>query len=438
MPTFILQQSKTEVYTPHAGLALIGHCLNHHTSLIKTARTVEKRHGIPNIDLIRTYLGVICLGKSDFEAVESAREDSFFKNAMGIKQPPSSSRLRQRFDEDAEALTPLLETASCEFLKRIQAPVSPLSLGHVALDMDVFPMDNSQTKKEGVSYTYKGFEGYAPLAAYLGKEGWCLGCELRPGSQHANKGFLDTLKAILPRAKALTASPILVRLDSAHDARDNREFLKKQEQVDFLIKWNPRKQDPLAWAEKALRQENWDLKRDGKMEALISEELPDEPGVRLIVKVTVRTSDPSGQMLLEPEVSIEGWLTSLPEHLADDQAVIDLYKDHATSEQFHSEFKTDLDLERLPSGKFATNYLIMAFATLGYNLLRWIGLGLMGPDAPIRHQAKRRRLKTVMQELMYMACRLVQSGRQLYLRFGRHCPGFKAYRNLYQALASPS
>jgi S-adenosylmethionine hydrolase len=36
-------------------------------------------------------------------------------------------------------------------------------------------MDNSQTRKEGVSYTYKGYDGYAPIAAYLGQEGWCLG-----------------------------------------------------------------------------------------------------------------------------------------------------------------------------------------------------------------------------------------------------------------------
>ena len=114
MRTFTLQQSKTEVYTPHGGLALVGHCLNRHTSLPQTARTVVKRHGIPNIDLIRTYLGLITLGKSDFEAVESARTDPFFKSAMGIKQSPSSARLRQRFDEDAQALTPLLEDASCE------------------------------------------------------------------------------------------------------------------------------------------------------------------------------------------------------------------------------------------------------------------------------------------------------------------------------------
>jgi|TARA_R110000823_G_scaffold268445_2_gene388317 hypothetical protein len=85
-----------------------------------------------------------------------------------------------------------------------------------------------------------------------------------------------------------------------------------------------------------------------------------------------------------------------------------LYSDHATSEQFHSEFK----MERLPSGKFDTNNLVMAFATMGYHVLRWMGLRLTGPDAPVRHRAKRRRLRTVMQEIMTVACRLVHSGRQ--------------------------
>ena len=164
-----------------------------------------------------------------------------------------------------------------------------------------------------------------------------------------------------------------MRLDSAHDARDNRNFLRQQEQIDFLIKWNPRKQDPLTWADKAQKQKAWSLNRDGKMEAVLSEGLPDEPGVRRIVKVTVRTSDAQGQLYLEPEVSLEGWVTSLPESVSA-QDIMNLYCDHATSEQFHSEFKTDLDLERLPSGKFDTNNLVMAFATLGYNLLRWMGL----------------------------------------------------------------
>lgn len=56
MRTFTLQQSMTEVYTPHGRLALVGHYLNQHTSLSKTTRTVFKHQGIPNIELVRTYL----------------------------------------------------------------------------------------------------------------------------------------------------------------------------------------------------------------------------------------------------------------------------------------------------------------------------------------------------------------------------------------------
>ncbi len=36
--------------------------------------------------------------------------------------------------------------------------------------------------------------------------------------------------------------------------------------------------------------------------------------------------------------------------------------------------KTYLDLERLPSGKFASNALILTLGMLTYNMLWWIGL----------------------------------------------------------------
>ena len=153
------------------------------------------------------------------------------------------------------------------------------------------------------------------------------------------------------------------------------------------------------------------------------------------MRVIERTIDKHGQFLLTPEIEIEGWWTSLDSALFDDEAIMELYRDHGTSEQFHSEFKTDLDIERLPSGKFATNDLIMTLAALSYNILRWIGLiSLTGDISPVRHRAKRRRLKTVIQELMYMAARLINSGHRLRLRFSRHCPGFDAFQFAYDRL----
>ena len=78
------------------------------------------------------------------------------------------------------------------------------------------------------------------------------------------------------------------------------------------------------------------------------------------------------------------------------------YHDHGTHEQFHSEIKSDLDLERLPSGKFDTNDAWLHLAAFAYNCLRLLGqFGLNGDLTPLRHPAKRRRLKTVLQEIMY-------------------------------------
>ena len=116
------------------------------------------------------------------------------------------------------------------------------------------------------------------------------------------------------------------------------------------------------------------------------------------MRAVERTIDRKGRILLQPEIEIEGWWTSLDGLEAE---VIRLYEDHGTSEQFHSEIKSDMDLARLPSGKFATNSLVLTLGGLAYNILRSIGqLGLVGGMSPLRHPPKRRRIKTVIQELM--------------------------------------
>lgn len=96
-----------------------------------------------------------------------------------------------------------------------------------------------------------------------------------------------------------------------------------------------------------------------------------------------------------------------------------------------------MDLERLPSGKFATKALIMACAALTYNMLRYIGqLSLLGESSPVRHSAQRRRIWTVLLELMYLASRLIDSGRSLTMRFSRHSGlSYYAFNFAYNHLA---
>ncbi len=109
--------------------------------------------------------------------------------------------------------------------------------------------------------------------------------------------------------------------------------------------------------------------------------------VRRIYRLTEHTIDKHGNALLLPAYKLEGRTTTLPSRFgcAD---IIALYCDHGTHEQFHSEFKSDMDVERLPSGKFDTNYWVCALAAVAMNILRLIGQNaLTGKDAPLRHTA---------------------------------------------------
>ena len=438
MKRMILEQSSEEFYTSHSGLVLAGACINRYSNLGRNVCKVAKGSDhIAEIDILRSYLGLLCLGKSNYQAIAAMREDDSFKQALGIGRIPSVERLRQRLDEAGAELVPVINRFSRTMLKRLKAPINGYRTGLVPLDMDVFPQDNSNTKKEGVSRTYKNYDGYSPMAAYLGMEGWCLEVELRPGSQHSQKGVVDFIKRVIADAKELTKQPLLVRADAGNDALETLVALEDAEKTHQIVKWNPRGSDILAWRDRVFVEGVVKTPRPGKrVGTMVVEErkkVNERPYTcKRIVRVTERTIDRNGQFLLAPEITLEGWWTDLAMAAAD---VIELYRQHATPEQFHSEFKTDLDLERLPSGKFATNALIMALGGFAYNILRFIGqTGLIAPLGPVRHSAKRRRLRTVIQELMYLAARLITSGQRLKLRFSRHCPAFAAFSAVYSGL----
>ncbi len=445
MKRFKIEQSDADIIS-HGGLALIGQAVQRHTNLAREVDAqIPLRHGIKHSDVIKSYLAMLCLGKNDFEAINTIESEFYFMGAMGIADIPSEATLRQRMDNHAQTFLPIIEKASLDFLASMRPTLNPLYTGHVPLDADVTPMDNSGSHKEGVSRTYKGCDGYAPMPAYLGQEGYCLAFELREGKQHCQKETPALLDKALRHAQKITDQPLLLRLDGGNDSIENIDVVLEHNQafpdkkpVDFLIKWNPRRENKDEWLSYAECHGRWETPREGKRVALFSIEHKRqwrgyEYTIRRVMRLIERTIDKKGQLLLTPEIALEGWWTSLS--LSEDE-VIQLYADHGTSEQFHSEFKTDLDIERLPSGKFATNALVLATSMLAYNILRWIGQnGLLGPDSPKRNKAKRRRIKTVMQELMYIAARIVKTARSIKLTFGKGCRALLAYASVYKKLA---
>ncbi len=445
MARFKLKTSTKEL-TSYAGLSLVGQCME----IINVEAVIDGKipvqQGIKTSDIIKSAVGLLSIGKSDFEAIEAFRDNRFFKRAMGVRKVPSSVWLRQRLDRAGNTLLLPIDEMSVRLIERAAAPITPHK-GYICLDLDTFVMDQSGSKKEDVSRTYQGVDGYTPVAAYLGNEGWCVGLELRPGRWHSSLEIEYFLERLFPRVERLVSpeQAVLLRKDSGFDsakllfavADEKTRWANLGRSFDYLIKWNPRRQDKDHWVAHAEMVGAFVEKRPGKREALLS--LPVERvfgkhsrQFRLVVRVIERTIDKRGQVLLFPEISLEGWWTSLEDDAA---RVIERYRDHGTHEQFHSEFKTDLDLERLPSGKFETNDAMLRIGMLAYNCLRLIGqLGLLGELAPLRHPAKRRRIKTVLQEIMYRAAQVIHKAREWWLDLGKTSPVAQVFALLQQRL----
>jgi hypothetical protein len=432
-----------EILVSHSGLALAGSLLQR-TRIQKRANAIRlgdrKRPEVAHGDVLTAMLGLLCLGKPDFQAVEAFRDDEFFRLALGLKNVPSEGTLRQRLDELGDRCEAMLREEAAAMIARHAPSITPCHEDWVALDIDVSPFDNSGTKKEGVSWTYKNVDGYAPIFAYLA-DGYLIHCQLRQGSQHCQEGTPQFLQESIGYARRITPAKLLVRMDAGNDDVENMRRCQK-EKVDWIIKRNLRQESLEDWLEEAQCHGDCETPREGK-DIWTGETWKEREGklYRVVFEVIERTVAADGQKLLVPEIEVSTWWTSLK---LPAKKVIKLYHQHGTSEQYHSEIKSDMDLERLPSGKFATNALVLSLGLVAYNLLRLCGQTALkqngrlpkGKQMSIRKAVARRRLRSVIQDLMYLAARLTRHAHGVGLSFWRNNPWHGIWERVYERFTS--
>jgi hypothetical protein len=399
-----------------------------------------KRETYSNYDCIMSYISILTQGKIVYDDISELHEDEpFYCAALGIQNIPSPETLRQRLDDighDFEAfeIDPIMEESAAMLRNNGMLP-TPIYTDHVPLDVDVTVHDNSKTKKEGVGHTYMKIDGYSPIYAYFGDEGYACNVVLRNGETHSQKGTVEFMTDTIKLAKSVTPNKLLVRMDSGFDAIDNI-ILYIKEDVDYIIKRNLRKEKLEMWL--GIARNNPDTvmvsPREGKTVYIGSTFFKRKKigQIKVAYRVTVRLSDSKGQQFIEPNIEVDTWWTSLS---YDPHEVIQLYNDHGTSEQFHSEIKSDIGIERFPSGKFATNALIIKLAALAYNILKVIGIKALDNDDDYltKREVRRLRIKTIIKRLIFIAGHVTTHARQMFLSLGISTKWRAAFARVYAA-----
>lgn len=432
----------SENINSNGGFSLVCRLLDHNDGMLLWDQVFPARHNsvYSTSVIVRSAIGMMTAGYSNFSDVEKLRSDSLFGMLTGGGDV-SQETLRQRLD--ALAARPwqgvLDRCAAAQLRMAGLTRVDVQGRGLVVLDIDVSVLEDTASHKEGVAMSYHKVNGYAPIFAYAGQEGYMVCNELRPGSQHSENGAVEYLKrcvGIMEQA-GYRADELLVRADSGHDSSD---FIRALQELgaNFIVKRNPRGEVPEQLLDSIRHDAPCERPRRGKAvyRGIRSDRKPagfdDFVGFMAVeaVERTILAKEP-GQLLLVPEVEVDSWWTNLPVEAAE---CVALYHAHGTSEQFHSELKSDMGVELLPSGTFATNRLFLGLATLAFNCLRFIGQKAWekSPRRTKKEQERRRcRLRTVILDFIKVGCKLVRHANSLILKFGRWCPGFRFLKEIY-------
>ena len=92
-----------------------------------------------------------------------------------------------------------------------------------------------------------------------------------------------------------------------------------------------------------------------------------------------------------------------------------------------------MGVECLPSGKFDTNELVLELTMIAYNILRMLGQETVNQaKAPSKRIVSRKRIRTVIQNIIHFAGQLTKHARQLFLSISRSNAWADAFLGLVQ------
>ena len=256
------------------GLHLIGQLIECHSGLRGAfgADPARRSDRISDADILLSQLGLLVQGRTHYEDIELFRlpgqgAEEHLAQCLGLAQVPSEAILRQRLKTLAAdtKVAAQLDADNLALIKHYRpGTLTVQGRRYTPCDIDVTPFDNSRSHREHLGRTYKGTDGFAPIMAYLGTQGWLLHHELRPGTQHCQKGTPEFLRQCLERIDSLALkAPALVRMDSGNDSAENIALLRESKHA-FIIKRNLRQENPVKWLSHAMAQGQPERPRLGK------------------------------------------------------------------------------------------------------------------------------------------------------------------------------
>jgi hypothetical protein len=385
---------------------------------------------------------VLC-GGTRLEDIERLRHDTAYMNALGaelIPDPTTAGDFCRRFSEDD--VLRLMEAINAVRPKLWQRRGREL-LGPIAyLDVDGTLAPTSGKKKEGMSLSYKGVWGYAPLIVSLANTKEVLYVVNRPGNVPSHREAADWIDKAIEWVKPY-AERICLRGDTDFSLTAN--FDRWAERVDFLFGMDSTA--ALRTRAEALPEDAWQrLERKPKYSTLTEQtreraqadekaqivrergylnlelkhedvaEFEYQPGkckrTYRIVALRKNISKAKGEQVLFEEIRYFFYITTRADLSAAE--VVRCANERCDQENVIEQLKNGVNALRVPLYDLLSNWAYMVIAALAWNLKSWFAM--------MMHRKSDRRLCIAMEfrrflhSLILIPCHVMRRARGITLR----------------------
>lgn len=383
----------------------------------------------------------VLAGHTCLEDLELLRNDECYLDLLGtprIPDPTTAGDFLRRFREgDVEALMDVFNEVRTRVWRTQPAAAREIAV----IDVDGTLVPTTGEKKEGMSLSYKGIWGYAPLVVSLANFKEPLYLVNRPGhapSHEGAAGWIDKAIALCRgsfdavRVRGDTDFSLTQHFDRwdsegvlfvfGYDAHEN---LKKIADSLPDSAWSPLERRPqyeVATAPRAKRpnaKERVVVAKKYRNLRLVGEEVAEVEYRPTACKKTYRL------VIVRKNLSVErgeDWLwddwryffyitndTSLSS-----AEVVWESNDRCDQENLIGQLKNGVGALRVPVYDLVSNWAYMVVASLAWSLKAWFGLTL--PRAADRQDIVTMEFKRFVHALMLVPCQVLKKARRLVLR----------------------
>ncbi|MEK9145512.1 MAG: IS1380 family transposase [Elusimicrobiota bacterium] len=419
-------EKSTERLTSFAGLPLLTE-LAHRSKLVKDLDDLpglwERLGRYRTSDYVLSLALTLIAGGEGLEDTRLLREDGGLQGWLwkDLPAPNSQGDFLRRFGHMALSR---LGRVNARQVRRLLARG-----GHKRLTLDIDSSLIEADKKEAQK-TYKGFDGYNPLLAWLDEPNVFLSGVFRPG----NSSPQSHLRSLLGQCRRLLAqgTKLRVRSDSAGYNLSVMSYCLKHD-IEFSITADL--DAAVRESIEAIPEGKWQLVVRGEETFLLAETIHVPggcasrplPALRLIA-----TKKLSGQLeLFKDPIKHRAIIVSLPETMSALE-VLDHHNDRGRMEKAIGELKDGFGLDRLPCGQLMANAAYLQVCLIAYNLVQTF------KNCALPESWRKFEIKNLRFRLLCRAGKLVRHAGQTFLKLSRSYTHFEIFERARWAVLSPA